>query len=982
MASLRQNPGSAHHLLPAGATETLQFTHSLRIISLHLGLKKDSDDSYGRRSGPVDSFHRLTAPDTGNHAQSGGEIFRMRRSLLSLMILCSIFATGPALGLSNPDDFCLGDPCFITSDKTADAGITLDFGSRSVVLSRVLTIDNLPTGAVGSLIILAGNFSIIGDGQIKGNGGSNQAGTITIDVPGDIRVDGTRFNGAFRMAGSDGGTVILTAGGNVFGSGRFNLNSDGLLAGGGELFISAGGSIDLSGELDSRGGLQGFAGSVDLTAVGDITISGKIDLNAGESGGSLDVFSEGSITVGEIDMSARGEVGDAGLADLLAFGDLTITHELLANGADNGENCGDAGDLDLTADGALTISNGMRMKGRGLDCSGGFLTVDGGTVAIAGEIDLAATGTEGFGGEVDISSTALMTISGDIHVEGADGAGDVLIFSDGNIWFFGDLFANGYREFGSGASLIAIDSGGTLAMLGSIDASGGSSGFGGDVALDACSIAQGAGSTIDVSSMNGLISLLANESVHLDGTFIGEPTAFEGIEIRYGALADPPDIADATFNFPPTLNLDPTLQACALCNSNLECDDSNPCTDDLCVPTTGCQNTANTAPCNDGNVCTTADTCAASACVPGPPVVCNDGNECTTDSCDPVSGCDFAPNSEPCDDGDACTENDTCSASACSGTPIDCEDGNPCTDDTCSAGACQSLPNTDPCEDGDSCTLGDVCSGGSCQPGTPEVCQDSDPCTIDSCDAGLGCVFDPIVGCADSDGDGIVDSDDHCTTLDWSVAPLTPPDQHPSKLRLTLKNIGRTIGTQGAIFKGFFNVAAPAQVVEPEVTGIHFSLTDSAGLFYDISIPGGLIGEPQHCDARDGWKVVPGVRTRWKYSNVSDALPPTCTPGSARGLAKVQIKDKRGASKSALQTKLKVKNGNFDRNLTLPLDRIQVDFALGAQPAPGTASTQAIDGQCAEGLITGTPIGGASPKPFCKQRFRDGSLDKVICKGN
>ncbi len=907
----------------------------------------------------------------------------MKRSVLRMITALSatLFAAQVS-ALSDPDDFCTGDPCFITSNKTADAGITLDFGSRSVILSSILTIDDLPSGAVGSLSIQAGSFAIVNQGQIKGNGGSQQGGSITIDTLGDIQIDGTRLTGAFRMTGTDGGSITLLTGGDVFGGGKINLDHDGLLSSGGELLIIAGGEINLSGLITSRGGLQAFAGSVDMSAVGNITIGDKIDLNAGESGGSLDLFSEADISVQDIDMSARGDVGDAGLGDILAFGSITIHRELVANGADNGENCGDAGDLDVTADGDIFIMDGLRMKGRGLDCSGGFLTIDGDFVQTVGQLDLAADGSEGFGGEIDISSTGAMTIVNEIRVEGADGAGDVLIFADGDLLLLGNIIANGYREFGSGASLVNVDSGGLLTLSGSIDASGGSSGSGGDIALDACSITQGSASTIDVSGVAGLIGFLASDGMNLNGTFVGEPTTTEAIELRYGPAADPPNISGATFNVPPTLNLDPLIPSCALCTTNLECDDTNPCTDDVCVPSTGCENNANTAPCDDGDACTENDVCAAAACTAGTPVSCDDGNVCTDDSCDTISGCQATPNTDPCNDGDACTENDTCSAGACTGSLIDCDDANPCTDDTCSAGACQSLPNTDPCEDGDACTTGDTCSGGACQSGPPPVCQDGDPCTTDTCDSGSGCVFDPIVGCADSDGDGLIDDEDKCTTLDWTAAPLAPPNQQPNKLRLILKNLSRPVGTQGAIFKGFFNVAAPAQPVEPQINGVHIALEDSAGTFYDVSIPGGLVGAPQHCDPRDGWSVSTGAKTRWKYGNRSGALPPACLPGSARGVSKIQLKDQRSGSKAALQTKVKIKNGDFDRSPVLPLTKIQVDLALGAQPAPGMASSQAIDGQCVEGVLTGTPISASSPKPFCKQKFRDGSLDKVTCKGN
>src|SRR4029453_13342220 len=55
-------------------------------------------------------------------------------------------------------------------------------------------------------------------------------------------------------------------------------------------------------------------------------------------------------------------------------------------------------------------------------------------------------------------------------------------------------------------------------------------------------------------------------------------------------------------------------------------------------------------------------------------------------------------------------------------------DGNPCTDDICDAtGACTYVPNTNPCDDGDACSTGDVCAGGTCVgspwcwPGAPDT---------------------------------------------------------------------------------------------------------------------------------------------------------------------------------------------------------------------------------------------------------------------
>ncbi len=174
----------------------------------------------------------------------------------------------------------------------------------------------------------------------------------------------------------------------------------------------------------------------------------------------------------------------------------------------------------------------------------------------------------------------------------------------------------------------------------------------------------------------------------------------------------------------------------------LNCDDSNPCTDDSCNPATGCVHTNNTAPCSDGNACTTADTCLGGSCVGGPALNCDDSNPCTDDSCNPATGCVHTNNTAPCDDVNACTTSDTCSGGLCVGGPaLNCDDSNPCTDDSCNpATGCVHTNNTAPCSDGNACTTADTCLGGACVGGPAPNCDDSNPCTDDSCNPATGCV--------------------------------------------------------------------------------------------------------------------------------------------------------------------------------------------------------------------------------------------------
>ena len=238
------------------------------------------------------------------------------------------------------------------------------------------------------------------------------------------------------------------------------------------------------------------------------------------------------------------------------------------------------------------------------------------------------------------------------------------------------------------------------------------------------------------------------------------------------------------------------------------CDDGNQCTDDICTGEEGCTNLPmETGSCDDGDPCTAADHCADGTCL-GTPVECNDSNPCTDDFCTVTGGCDFIPNNEDCDDEDPCTVADECNEGICAGTavPCDCEvdsdcgdleDGNLCngtlycnletlpykcalvpdsvivcpeasgTDAPCLTPACNpdtgecsqdAANDATPCINQDLCTLNDYCENGTCTDGVTINCNDGNPCTDDTCDPGIGCLNTPTsMTCNDGDA---------CTTGD------------------------------------------------------------------------------------------------------------------------------------------------------------------------------------------------------------------------
>jgi hypothetical protein len=214
----------------------------------------------------------------------------------------------------------------------------------------------------------------------------------------------------------------------------------------------------------------------------------------------------------------------------------------------------------------------------------------------------------------------------------------------------------------------------------------------------------------------------------------------------------------------------------------------------------------NSTPCNDGNACTQTDTCQTGVCTGASPVACAAPDQCKEQGvCNTATGaCSYAskPNSTPCNDGNACTQTDTCQTGVCTGaSPVACAAPDACQEQgICNpgTGTCTNDPRPDnaPCNDGNACTFDDLCRDGSCM-GTPaaclphfcdmsvacdgtggclrvrkafgEPCDDGDPCTDDDfCDDDHICTGSPSPACEQPDPDP-------------ETRPETPPEQIPDE---------------------------------------------------------------------------------------------------------------------------------------------------------------------------------------------------------
>ncbi len=113
---------------------------------------------------------------------------------------------------------------------------------------------------------------------------------------------------------------------------------------------------------------------------------------------------------------------------------------------------------------------------------------------------------------------------------------------------------------------------------------------------------------------------------------------------------------------------DAAAGVCLRTNNTAPCDSGSRCTrDDRCV---GGQCLGLPTDCSDDNACT-RDLCDATVGCVFLPVNCEEGNTCTLDTCDVLRGCQHRalPDGTPCEDGNLCSVADTCAQGTCRGGP-------------------------------------------------------------------------------------------------------------------------------------------------------------------------------------------------------------------------------------------------------------------------------------------------------------------------
>jgi len=209
------------------------------------------------------------------------------------------------------------------------------------------------------------------------------------------------------------------------------------------------------------------------------------------------------------------------------------------------------------------------------------------------------------------------------------------------------------------------------------------------------------------------------------------------------------------------------LQICGgvcipLCTASDQCHDAGVC--DPASQACTNPNKADGTACNDGNACTQTDTCQAGVCVGSNPVVCTALDQChVAGTCDPATGSCSNPNAADgtaCDDGNACTEGDVCTGGVCGGSAVPCPAPTSCQKRVAcdpATGTCVATnkPDGTLCGADNACSH-DICQSGSCLPNVPKAtgtaCNDANSCTqTDACNGAGVCVGGNPATCPPAD---------------------------------------------------------------------------------------------------------------------------------------------------------------------------------------------------------------------------------------
>ena len=637
----------------------------------------------------------------------------MRRTCPALLLLAAVLLGAERAGATTAADIPCDDPnptapCVFSGSLTVTPGSTLDFGTRAFTIAPSGT---LTVGEGDSLTIQAQAVRLQAGGLLRTAPGINVGASVTIETAGDILLD---RSGPLRgridvSADATGGQLTLTAGGSVSSAG--DLLAKGTPGDGGSIGISAGGDVTLAGEVHLEAGANGLGGDFTVSAGGAIIASGPlVDTSGGFQGGSIDLEAGGSLsTSAKLDVSGNGTGSDGGFLVLNANGAITVGGRIAADGSGSPDFGGFGGDVSVSAGGNIQLNEQINAAGGAPDGEGGAIDLSAGLNIVQTQQILAlGIGSDAFGGTVFATAGGLLSLGALIDLHGGSNGGG------------GFLGAQAGREVRALAEVDADGDGGGVLLSTAVDALAGAvvagpvtvSGnvhaggdlLGGQMAVEACDVDLAAGAVFASSGAQARNVFRASGQMTIDGALSALPAGTN--QLTYRDPARPPLVgADAVITPTAAANVDSSLPPCgSVCGNGIvelgeQCDDGatngtpGAACDSRCQIGVFCGSgaPATCVPCADDTNCHPLGRCGGFACLAGlctavTPLACDDGNPCTQDSCDAVEGCVHAPLAGAgiagCDDENVCNGVETCAGGACvAGVPPPGDDGDLCTDD-------------------------------------------------------------------------------------------------------------------------------------------------------------------------------------------------------------------------------------------------------------------------------------------------------------
>ncbi|MEH2236703.1 two-partner secretion domain-containing protein [Nostoc sp.] len=308
---------------------------------------------------------------------------------------------------------------------------------------------DVAAGDGGNIAIYGRNLNIAGGsefvGGIRPSLGSvdSQAGDITLNLTGAIKVDASSIWDSVYNADGNSGTIRINAesvflsNGSYLESGTFGKGN------GGTIFVQASGPVSLvNSHIDStvETGAVGAGGDINITA-GSLSLTNGAQLLTFVQGTS-DPLAAGRGDAGNVNIDVR----DAVTIDGVNNGGVSGVYTDVGNGA-----IGNAGDINITA-GSLSLTNGAQLNasiyGRGN--AGSVFVQASDSVSLANSNILSSVGSEaeGLGGDINIKAKTLSLTYGELIAStlGRGNAGNTFVQASDSVSLINSTIASSVQN--------------------------------------------------------------------------------------------------------------------------------------------------------------------------------------------------------------------------------------------------------------------------------------------------------------------------------------------------------------------------------------------------------------------------------------------------------------------------------------------------------------------------------------------------------